>query len=117
MGYVVQVEPEGLAAGARRLAAAAETLDTVAGRVLLLCGAASRAAGAEGLAAALDGVGRDTGRAVAHGSSAVAALGARTALAGQDYLLLEQALTGSWAARKGLATPMGTEGPAPGGPG
>lgn len=94
MGYAVQVDPDVLETGARRLAAAAESLDAVAARVLALCSGAGAAAGATELALALDEVGRTCARAAAQGAEVVGLLGTRTAEAGQEYRLLELALTG-----------------------
>lgn len=111
MGYAVQVDPDALTAGARRLAAAAETLDTLAGRVRSLCTGAGAALGAADLARALDDTGRETARAVGQGGAAVADLGTRTGLAGEGYRALERSLAGRWRAGPDTAPAAGARGP------
>lgn len=96
MGYAVQVDPDVLAAGARRLTAASQMLDTLADRVLGLCLAACAGMGGAELSAALEAAGRETAGAVGRGASLVATLGAATEQAGAEYRLLEQALTSRW---------------------
>lgn len=99
MGNAVQVDPDVLAAGARRLADIAGTLDTLAGGVLGLCARAAAVAGAGELPVAVDGVGREMAGAVGRLSGVVDDLGTRTAQSGDDYRLVEQALASRWAAR------------------
>jgi hypothetical protein len=93
MGYVVQVDPDVLAARARRLAQAAATLDTLAGRVLALCGGAGAFTGGGQLGATLEETGRAAARTIGQAASVVDDLGTRTGLAGEDYRSLEHALT------------------------
>lgn len=93
MGYAVQVDPEVLAAGARRLVTTAQTLDTLAGRVLALCTGADVSGDGGELSAALDGTGRAAARAIGQTASVLGDLGARTGQAGEHYRSLEKALT------------------------
>lgn len=117
MRYAVQVDPDVLAAGARGLATTAQTLDALAGRVLALCGDAGMSAGPGELSAALDGTGRAAARAIGQAASAVDVLSTRTGRAGEDYRLLEQALTSRLALTGGpptdaVARTRGAEAPA-----
>ncbi|AXH94905.1 hypothetical protein [Ornithinimicrobium avium] len=101
MGRAVQVDPVLLGAGARRLARAASTLDTLSCRLAVLGGCAGQAAGAPAVAGALEGTGRDLARGLAAGAEAVARLAASTGAAGQGYSATEEALTGCWGAPEG----------------
>lgn len=100
MGYGVHVDVdlEALTAEGRRLSAAAEALEVVAARVRALCVAAGTAVGSAGLADLLADTGREAGRALDQGGAAAGDLATRTALAGDDYRLLEQVLASRWAA-------------------
>lgn len=112
MRYAVVVDPEALAAGTRRLSATAQTLGDLADRVFALTVGGADAAADPELSAALHDAGRATARAVAGTAEAVAALATRTQLAGEDYRLLEELLSGRWEA-PGPAEGSRTSGPGP----
>src|SRR5690606_19052730 len=99
----VQVDPDALVEGARRLAVAAGTLEEVAGRVAALCSAAGACLASFEVASALEETGRETARVLGQGATAAADLGTRTRLAAQGYRLLEESLTGRWQAAGGTA--------------
>lgn len=105
MGYGVhvRVDADALTAAGRRLSVAAETLEAVAARVRALCVGAGTAAGGGGLDELLAGTGREAARALGRCGSAARELGTRTALAGEDYHLLEQVLASRWTPDGGAA--------------
>ncbi len=100
MGRVLQVDPELVTAGARRLTEVSRALDALAGRLGVLAGSASAAAGGRQLSRAADDLGREAARALAQGAESVALLGTLTELAGRDYRSTEQAQAGAWAGRE-----------------
>lgn len=100
MGRVLQVDPELVTAGARRLTDVSRTLDALAGRLGVLAGCASAAAGGRQLSRAADDLGREAARALAQGAESVALLGTATGRAGQDYRSTEHAQAGVWAGRE-----------------
>ena len=110
MGYAVHVDPQALGEAAHRLAAAAETLDTLARRVPALCSAAGAVLGSFEVGPTLDDTGRETARAVGRGAAALADLAARTGSASQGYGLLERGLAGRWAPADGPARVAGGAG-------
>lgn len=100
MGRVLQVDPELVTAGARRLVDVSRTLEALAARIGALAGCASVAVGGRQLSRAADDLGRETARALAQGAESVALLGTLTDRAGQDYRSTEQAQAGTWAGRE-----------------
>ncbi len=105
MGYGVhvRVDADALTASGQRLAAAAEALEALAERVTGLSVGAGTAVGGGYLDELIVGTGREAARALGQGGSAARELGRRTALAAEDYRLLEQTLTSCWAPDGGPA--------------